>query len=73
VSDTREVASRPTVRSPRATPSQIAREAAPFPVKTSTKPDETFFPDWRRRLSRNLARRSDGRWDPLTRVHAAEE
>lgn len=24
------------------------------------------FPDWRRRLRRNLSRRSDGRWDPLT-------
>ena len=44
---------------------------APFPAKTLAAPVETFFLDWRRRLKRNLSRRSDSRWDPLTRVHAA--
>lgn len=27
---------------------------------------ENAYVDWRKRLSRNLSRRSDGRWDPLT-------
>ena len=32
-----------------------------------------FFPDWRERLIRNLSRRSDGRWDPLTWIHATND
>ena len=38
------------------------------PGSTSDTPQllEAAYPDWRRRLTRNLARRSDGRWDPLT-------
>lgn len=50
----------------------IAREPAPFPVTTREAPLETLFADWQRRLTRNLARRSDGRWEPLTWTHAAE-
>jgi hypothetical protein len=73
VTDTQEFAPRSTLRLPMATPAQVAREAVPFPVKTSATPVETLFADWRRRLSRNLSRRSDGRWEPLTWVHAAEE
>ena len=55
------------------TPAQIAREPAPFPATTVAAPLESGFPDWRDRLRRNLARRSDGRWEPLTRVHASDE
>ena len=58
-------------REPLATQQAIALEPAPFPRTTDAKPDETGFIDWRVRLTRNLARRSDGRWDPLTRVHRA--
>lgn len=62
---------RSSSRSPLASPAEVAREPAPFPAKDADANDESFFPDWRRRLSRNLARRSDGRWDPLTCTHAA--
>jgi hypothetical protein len=40
------------VRSPIATPEEVAREPAPFPSKEDDRPIETFFPDWRRRLTR---------------------
>ncbi|HEV8445299.1 MAG TPA: hypothetical protein VGQ44_00670 [Gemmatimonadaceae bacterium] len=63
---------RSLMRSPTATPGEVAAEPAPFPSKTSAAPIETFFPDWRRRLNRNLSRRSDSRWEPLTHVHPAE-
>jgi hypothetical protein len=56
---------------PLATQGAIALEPAPFPRVTEAAPEETAFLDWRARLTRNLARRSDGRWDPLTRVHRA--
>ena len=56
---------------PLAAQEAIALEAAPFPRTTDTAPEETGFVDWRVRLTRNLARRSDGRWDPLTRVHSS--
>ena len=49
---------------------QLAAAPAPFPVPTKELPLESAFPDWRERLTRNLARRSDGRWEPLTRIHA---
>jgi hypothetical protein len=52
------------------TTEQIAREPAAFPHTTPDLPQESAFPDWRLRLARNLSRRSDGRWEPLTRVHA---
>jgi len=51
------------------TPLEIAAGPAPFPKPTAEAPCETAFVDWRRRLARNLSRRSDGRWDPLTRIH----
>jgi hypothetical protein len=60
----------PDVRRPLATPEEIAAEPAPFPVTTALTPHEAMYPDWRRRLARNLSRRSDSRWDPLTYVHA---
>jgi len=49
------------------TKAQLARQPRPFPVAT-TAAVESGFTDWRDRLTRNLARRSDGRWEPLTRV-----
>lgn len=61
---------RPHARSPMATPAEIAAGPDPFPKTTPEAPCETAYPDWRRRLTANLARRSDGRWDPLTRTHA---
>ena len=61
---------RSSIRLPHATAAEIAGEPAPFPVATDAMPVETFFPDWRARLTRNLARRSDSRWEPLTWVHA---
>ena len=61
------------LRSPTATPAEVARELPPFPTVTAALPIETAYPDWRQRLTRNLARRMDSRWDALTRVHAAEE
>ena len=54
-----------------ATPQEVSAEPAAFPVPTAELSVETFFPDWRRRLARNLSRRSDSRWEPLTWVHAA--
>jgi len=62
-----------STHSPIATPGQVASEPVPFPSKTAAAPIESFFPDWRRRLVRNLSRRNDSRWDPLTWVHAVEE
>ncbi|HJQ22012.1 MAG TPA: hypothetical protein VJ867_16830 [Gemmatimonadaceae bacterium] len=52
------------------TSDDIAALPAAFPRTTRESPMESPFPDWRDRLTRNLARRSDGRWDPLTWVHA---
>jgi hypothetical protein len=59
--------------SPLATPEANGREPAPFPSVTDAEPEETGFADWRARLTRNLSRRSEGRWEPLTRVHRAGE
>ena len=56
---------------PLATQEAIALEPAPFPHVTDAEPVETGVADWRVRLTHNLSRRSDGRWDPLTRVHRA--
>ena len=61
-----------TLRSPISTPEEVAAEPAPFPAKTLEAPGETFFADWRARLTRNLSRRSTSRWEPLTWVHSAE-
>ena len=60
------------VHGPLATPEAIALSPAPFPATSEEAPLETGFADWRRRLTGNLARRSDGRWAPLTWTHAAE-
>ena len=60
---------RPFVRAPLATPAEVLNEPAAFPVTRAAAPLETCFSDWRRRLSRNLSRRSDGRWEPLTYVY----
>ena len=60
------------VHGPLATPEAIAAEPAPFPFVTSEAPLETGFVDWRRRLTGNLSRRSDGRWSPLTWIHGIE-
>jgi hypothetical protein len=64
---------RSSVRSPLATPEEVAAEPAPFPSTSADAAVETLFPDWRRRLTRNLSRRSDSRWEPLTSVHAAAD
>lgn len=50
------------------TGAQLAREPKPFPTQTTEALVESGFNDWRDRLTRNLARRSDGRWEPLTWV-----
>jgi hypothetical protein len=63
-------ARRTFIRGPLATPSQLADEPAAFPADQLNGSAETLFPDWQKRLTRNLARRSDGRWDPLTYVGA---
>ena len=55
------------------TQAQLARQPDPFPSTTAEAPIESGFADWRARLARNMARRSDGRWEPLTWVHAASE
>ena len=65
-------ARRPWVHGPLATAEAVAREPAPFPRTTKDVPEETGFADWRRRLTSNLSRRSDGRWAPLTWTHAAD-
>lgn len=54
-----------------ATQAAVALEPAPFPHTTTEEREETGFADWRVRLRHNLARRSDGRWDPLTHVDRA--
>ena len=58
-------------RSPRATPEEVAKEPEPFPSSSVTDCEESWYADWRMRLTRNLARRSDGRWEPLTWFHPA--
>lgn len=69
----RDESARPFIRGPLATPAELAREPAAYPVPTAAAPVESFHDDWRARLNRNLSRRSDGRWEPLTRVHAENE
>lgn len=49
-----------------ASPAHVANEPNPFPQATAKKPTEVWYDDWRERLTRNLASRSDGRWEPLT-------
>ena len=64
---------RASVRSPTASQAEVADEPTPFPKTTLALPSETLFPDWRRRLLRNLSRRSDSRWEPLTWVHVPKD
>ena len=64
----RETPMRGRAREPLATPEETAREPEPFPLATGSSPFESAFPDWRRRLARNLSRRSAGRWEPLTQL-----
>lgn len=59
-------APRSWVRRPLATPAELATEPDAYPESPLAGGPESFFPDWRTRLTKNLARRSDGRWDPLT-------
>jgi hypothetical protein len=49
-----------------ATPAKGAAEPPPFPLRPAGDVREYFFADWQQRLSRNLSRRSDGRWEPLS-------
>jgi hypothetical protein len=63
---------RADVREPAETSGETASAPTPFPRTSPDAPLESFLPDWRERLSRNLSRRSVGRWEPLTRTHGAE-
>ena len=49
------------------TSEQLSQQPTPFPSTTADAPIESGFPDWR---ARHVARRSEGRWEPLTWVHA---
>jgi hypothetical protein len=69
----REDALRNRIREPLATADALATEPAPFPRTTTEAPFESVFADWRERLTANLSRRSDGRWEPLTWTHAERE
>jgi len=64
---------RKSMRSPVATPQEVANEPTAFPATTVELPSESLFPDWRRRLMRNLSRRSDSRWEPLTWIHVPKD
>jgi hypothetical protein len=59
------------LRGPLAAADVIANEPAPFPKTTTEAPFESVYVDWRERLTANLSRRSDGRWEPLTWIHGA--
>jgi hypothetical protein len=65
----RDDVSRHRIRGPLATAEAIANEPAPFPKMTTEAPFESVYADWRERLTANLSRRSDGRWEPLTWIH----
>lgn len=65
-------AHRSLIRGPLATPSEVAKQDPAYPATGAQWPNESLFADWRERLARNLSRRSDGRWDPLTYVHDAQ-
>ena len=54
------------VRQPRASAEAVAAEAQEVPRATAERPNEHGYDDWRERLARNLSRRSDGPWEPLT-------
>ena len=58
--------SRTPVQPSLATHAEGMAEPPPFPLRVDGDTEEIFFADWQRRLSRNLSRRSDGRWEPLS-------
>ncbi|HTJ21808.1 MAG TPA: hypothetical protein VL383_05405 [Gemmatimonadaceae bacterium] len=64
---------RSSMRRPLATPTEIAHQDPAYPSRDVARPSESFYADWRERLARNLSRRSDGRWEPLTYVHGAPQ
>lgn len=72
MTDRGNVPLRSVIRSPFSTPEALSNEPEAFPSTSSAAPHETWFPDWRQRLTANLSRRSDGRWTPLTRTHGPE-
>jgi hypothetical protein len=49
-----------------ATPAEGAAEPPAFPVRAEGHTEEIFYSDWQQRLNRNLFRRSDGHWEPLS-------
>lgn len=62
-----------TAHAPLASAAAVSSEPDPFPSATAENPVEVWHEDWRRRLTRNLSCRSDGRWSPLTHVDAKAE
>jgi hypothetical protein len=72
MTDNEYLPTRRLVRNPLATPQELAGEPDAFPAMTAEESIETGYPDWQRRLTSNLSRRMDGRWEPLTRTHAPE-
>ena len=54
------------LRRPLATPEAVAKEIEPFPTTEGGTLLEHWHADWHARLTRNLSRRKDGRWEPLT-------
>ena len=68
-----EPAERPfsSFHDPLASPAVVANETNPFPRPTAEQPIEVWYDDWRARLNRNLASRSDGRWEPLTHIEGS--
>ena len=63
MSDDPRDAHRTFARLPLATQSEIAKQDPAYPRTDAARPNESLFPDWRVRLARNLARRSDGRFE----------
>lgn len=55
----------PDARTP-ASSDAASPTVAAAPVAETPEPREATYLDWRERLSRNLSRRSVGRWEPLT-------
>ena len=70
-----ESAARPFSSShdPLASPAAIAIEPNPFPRASAERPIEVWYDDWHARLTRNLASRSDGRWEPLTHIEVSSD
>ena len=58
-------ARQPLTHSPLANHESLVNEATTFPSSGVAEPEESWYGDWRVRLTRKLSRRSDGRWEPL--------